>query len=106
MRPQQCRNFVNHLITADSSEFLAIKQRTKVTMEVLKNIAEDMDGMIKLTTETPCNYDDCKMPSLNVKVKITHGGGGGHKDPSHYKSYRATKKAWEKIYFFVFVLCA
>ena len=46
------------------------KTDAEVTIEVLKNIAKEVDKMIKLTTDTPCHYEDKKMPVLDIKVNV------------------------------------
>ena len=33
-------------------------------------IANDINPMIKLTVETPCNFEDGKLPVLDVKVDV------------------------------------
>ena len=43
---------------------------TKVTMKVLKDVAESIDSMLKFTIDTPCSYSDGKMPALDIKVNI------------------------------------
>ena len=40
------------------------KSDTKVTMEVIQEIANGIDPMIQLTIDTPCNYTDGKMPDF------------------------------------------
>ena len=44
--------------------------KTEVTMEVIQQIAYDIDPMIQLAVDTPCNYDDGKMPVLDVTVNV------------------------------------
>jgi hypothetical protein len=39
-------------------------------MEIIKEIAEQVNPMIKLTIDTPCNYEDGKLPVLDVTVKV------------------------------------
>jgi hypothetical protein len=46
------------------------KSDSKVTMEVIKEIAESIDPMIKLTIDTPCNYEDDAIAILDLKVSI------------------------------------
>ena len=46
------------------------KSEAKVTMEILKDIAESIDKGLKFTIDTPCNYEDGKMPALDIKVCI------------------------------------
>ena len=41
-----------------------------VTMEVVRKIADDVDEMLKFTTDVPSNYDDMKMPVLDMKVGL------------------------------------
>ena len=47
-----------------------VKSGSNVTFEVLKDIAEEIDPMLKFTIDTPCNYKDGKLPVLDVKVNI------------------------------------
>ena len=42
----------------------------KVTMDIVQQIANSVNPMIKLTVETPCNFKDGKMPVLDIKVRI------------------------------------
>ena len=46
------------------------RSQNKVTMEIVQQIANSINPMIKVTVETPCNYKDGKMPVLDIKVKI------------------------------------
>ena len=46
------------------------KSDSKVTMEVIQEIANSINPMIKLTVETPCNFEDGKLPVLDVKVNV------------------------------------
>ena len=46
------------------------KSDTKVTMDVIQEIANGINPMIQLTVDTPCNYEDGKMPVLDVKVNV------------------------------------
>ena len=39
-------------------------------MEILKDVAETINPMIKFTIDTPCNYDDGAIPILDLKVKM------------------------------------
>ena len=43
---------------------------SKVTMDVVQQIANSVNPMIKLTVETPCNFKDGKLPVLDIKVNI------------------------------------
>ena len=36
-------------------------------MEILKDVAESIDDMLKFTIDTPCSYGDNKMPALDIK---------------------------------------
>ena len=38
------------------------KSDNKITMEIVQNIANSINPMIKLTVETPCNFKDKKLP--------------------------------------------
>ena len=44
----------------------------KVTMRVIQEIANNINPMIKLTVDTPCNHKDGKLPVLDVKVNVNH----------------------------------
>lgn len=46
------------------------KTDTKITMEVLEDVANSVDNMIKFTHDTPCSYKDNKMPALDIKVNV------------------------------------
>ena len=46
------------------------KSDSKVTMEIIQEIANSINPMIKLTVETPCNFSDEKLPILDVEVNI------------------------------------
>ena len=46
------------------------KSNSKVTMEVVQEIANSINPMIKLTIETPCNFPDGKLPVLDVTVNV------------------------------------
>ena len=46
------------------------KSESKVTMEVIQQIANEVNSMIKLTVETPCNFVNGKMPVLDVTVRV------------------------------------
>ena len=39
-------------------------------MDIIQELANSIDPMIKLTVETPCNFQDGKLPVLDVKVNI------------------------------------
>ena len=39
-------------------------------MEIIQEIANGIDPMIKVTIDTPCNYEDRKLPILDVKVRV------------------------------------
>ena len=46
------------------------KSDTKVTMEIVQSVTNSINPMIKLTVETPCNFEDGMIPVLDVKVKV------------------------------------
>ena len=46
------------------------KSDSKITMEVLNDIANSVDPMLTFTFDTPCNYSDKKMPALDIKVRV------------------------------------
>ena len=46
------------------------KTDSKITMNVIQQIANNINPMIKLTVETPCNFASGKMPVLDVEVNI------------------------------------
>ena len=46
------------------------KSGSKVTFEILKNIAEEVDPMLKFTIDTPCNHENEKLPVLDLQVNI------------------------------------
>ena len=43
---------------------------TKVTMNIIQQIANSINPMIKLTVETPCSFVNGKMPVLDVQVNV------------------------------------
>ena len=57
-------------IDQDKKEIDNDKSDAKVTIEVIQKLANDINPMIQLTVETPCNFDDGKLPVLDVKVDI------------------------------------
>ena len=46
-----------------------------MTMEVVQEIANSINPMIKLTVDTPCNYEDGKLPVLDIKVDVNEAEG-------------------------------
>ena len=42
---------------------------SKITMEIVQNIANSINPMIKLTIETTCHFKDKKLPVLDVTVE-------------------------------------
>jgi hypothetical protein len=46
------------------------KSDSQITMDIVKEIAEQVDPMIKLTTDVPSNYEDGYLPILDLEVKI------------------------------------
>jgi hypothetical protein len=65
-------SLVEGRIVVDKKKKLVDENRTdsKVTMDIIQQIANSIDPMIKLTVETPCNFIDGKLPVLDVKVNI------------------------------------
>ena len=51
-------------------EIYESKNRAKITFHVLNKIANDIDSMISFTNDVPENYDDMKMPVLDLKVYL------------------------------------
>ena len=39
-------------------------------MEIVQQIANNINTMIQLTVETPCNFNDGKLPVLDVVVNV------------------------------------
>ena len=48
------------------------KSDSKLTMEIIQEVAQTINPMIKLTIETPCNFKNGKMPVLDIQVGINH----------------------------------
>ena len=46
------------------------KTDSKVTMEIIQQIANEINPMNRLTVETPCNFVDNKLPVLDVTVNV------------------------------------
>ena len=42
----------------------------RITMEIVKEVANSIDDMIKMTIDFPSNYEDNKVPMLDVKVWV------------------------------------
>jgi hypothetical protein len=63
---------VDDKIVVDENKKLLDENRSesKVTMDVVQQIANAINPIIKLTVETPCNFEDGKMPVLDVKVNV------------------------------------
>ena len=57
-------------IDDDKKEIDKDKSDAKVTIGVIQKLANDINPMIQLTVETPCNFEDNKLPVLDVKVDI------------------------------------
>ena len=59
-------------IVVDEQKKLVDKDRSdsKVTMDVIQEVANSINPMIKLTVETLCNFKDGKLPVLDIKVNI------------------------------------
>ena len=64
--------FVDGKLTIDEKRKMddENKSDTQVTLEILKDIAESVDPMLKFTIDTPCSYSDGKMPALDIKVSV------------------------------------
>ena len=62
----------NGNIMIDETKKISDEERTdsKVTMDVIQELANSISPMIKLTVETPCNYKNGYMPVLDIQVKI------------------------------------
>jgi hypothetical protein len=46
------------------------KSDALITLEILKDIADSVESMLKFTIDTPCSYSDGKMPALDLKVNV------------------------------------
>ena len=44
------------------------KSASKITFDILTEIAEEADLMLTFTIDPPCNHDDEKIPFLDLKV--------------------------------------
>ena len=64
--------FSEHKIEVDAEKIKKdeFKSDSEITMEVLKDIADSVDSMIKFTFDAPSNYKDGKMPALDLKVSV------------------------------------
>ena len=51
------------------------KTDSRVTMDIIVKIANTIDPMIQLTTETPCNFKNGMLPILDVKVCVNKEEG-------------------------------
>ena len=63
---------VEDKIVIDEDKKIVDEERTdnKVTMDIIQEIANSIDPMIKLTVETPCNFEDGKLTVLDLKVNV------------------------------------
>ena len=63
---------VNGKVIIDESKITEDESKTasKITFEILKEIAEEVDPMLKFTIDTPCSHDDNKIPVLDLKVNV------------------------------------
>ena len=52
------------------------EDKSRVTMEKIKQIAETIDSNLKVTTDTTTNYEDRRLPILDVKVLIGNDRNG------------------------------
>ena len=46
------------------------KSNSKVTMEIVQEVANSICPMINLTVETPCNFKNGKLPILDIQTSI------------------------------------
>ena len=46
------------------------KSDAKITVELIKGLANKINPMVQLTVDTPCKYEDQKLPILDVKTNI------------------------------------
>ena len=58
------------VIDNEKKELDTNKNGDQITIEVIQEVANSLDPMIKLTVETPSNFEDRKLPVLDVKVGI------------------------------------
>ena len=58
------------VIDNEKKELDTNKDGDQITIEVIQEVANSIDPMIKLTVETPSNFEDRKLPVLDVKVGI------------------------------------
>ena len=58
------------VIDEEKKELDEDKSDSKITMEIIREIAESIDPMIRLTIDTPCNYKDNSIPILDLEVSI------------------------------------
>ena len=65
-------SLVGNKIVIDENKKLTDESKSdaKVTMEIIQQLAIGINPMIKLTVETPCNFEDGKLPVLDVKVNV------------------------------------
>ena len=57
-------------INEEQKETDADRDETDITIEIVKEIGESIDTTIKLTVDAPKNYNDGKMPVLDITVKV------------------------------------
>ena len=59
-------------IVVDEEKQLVEENRNdnKITMEVIQQVANSINPMIKLTIDTPCNHENGKLPVLDVMVNV------------------------------------
>ena len=64
--------YINGKLINDAEKKIEDEQKSdaKITMEVLKDVAEAVDKMLKFTIDTPCNHSNGKMPALDIQVRI------------------------------------
>ena len=58
------------IIDLDKKKTDEEKSDAKITVELIKEVANQINPMVQLTVDTPCNYKDNKLPILDVKTNI------------------------------------
>ena len=56
------------VVNPEKAERDSTRPEDLITMEVVRDIANDIDDMIKFTIDVPTNHSDGKMPVLDLKV--------------------------------------
>ena len=58
------------VIDIDQKKIDEEKSDAKITIEIIKEVANKINPMVQLTVDTPCNYEDRKLPILDVKTSM------------------------------------